>query len=242
MRLPVSTPRGILTSRRLPSTSTRRWSPWNASSSLISASASAWRQRRPGGRRRSGQPPAPPHAGRASSSSDVARRRPGACRGRGASPTLPAGAARRRPGEEHPEEVGEPPGIAARPELVAHVAAGLRPPEAGEARERVPGRTGARRPRPPAPARAYGLPVRAELVVELALLGVGQDRVGLVDVLEPLLGGLVARVPVRMVLARELAEGLLDVGLRRRSRAPPGSRSSPGTPSLTVLLCRFLSS
>ena len=40
-RVPLSAPRGIVTSRRLPSTSTRRVVPWNASSSVISATASA---------------------------------------------------------------------------------------------------------------------------------------------------------------------------------------------------------
>ena len=45
----------------------------------------------------------------------------------------------------------------------------------------------------------------------LALLGVGQDRVGLLDLLEALLGVLVAVVRVRVVLARQLAVGLLDL-------------------------------
>ena len=53
----------------------------------------------------------------------------------------------------------------------------------------------------------------ATRVVLLALLGVGQDRVGLLDLLEPLLGALVALVAVGVVLARELAVGLLDLVL-----------------------------
>src|SRR5919206_513555 len=55
----------------------------------------------------------------------------------------------------------------------------------------------------------------AARVVLLALLGVGQDRVRALDLLEALLGGLVAGVAVRVVLARELAVRLLDVLLRR---------------------------
>ena len=51
------------------------------------------------------------------------------------------------------------------------------------------------------------LPVRPERVVALALLGVGQDGVGLVDLLEALRGAL---VDVRVVLAGELPVGRLD--------------------------------
>ena len=60
-------------------------------------------------------------------------------------------------------------------------------------------------------------PVGAELVVLLALLGVAEHLVGLVDLLELRLGGLVAGVHVGMVLAGELAVRLLDLLLRRRS-------------------------
>src|SRR6185436_13138229 len=49
-------------------------------------------------------------------------------------------------------------------------------------------------------------PVRAELVVLLALVGVAEDLVGLVDLLELRLGGLVARIDVRVMLAGQLAE------------------------------------
>ena len=59
---------------------------------------------------------------------------------------------------------------------------------------------------PPAPAN-----MRAHLVVLLALLGVADDVVGLGDLLEPVLRGLVARVGVGVVLARQLAVGLLDL-------------------------------
>src|SRR5207244_4162436 len=76
---------------------------------------------------------------------------------------------------------------------------------------------------------------RAEAVVRLPLLRVGEDVVRRLHLLEALLGGLVARVRVRVVLARELAVRLLDLfgrgallhaervveRLRHRPRAPP---------------------
>ena len=55
----------------------------------------------------------------------------------------------------------------------------------------------------------------AVLVVELAALGVGEHLVGLGELLEALLGRRVVRVGVRVQLAREAAEGLLDLGLAR---------------------------
>src|SRR5262249_4479844 len=57
-----------------------------------------------------------------------------------------------------------------------------------------------------------------ELVVELALGRVAQDVVGNGDVLELLLGGLVARIHIRMGLARELAMGLTDLVVARPLR------------------------
>jgi hypothetical protein len=51
----------------------------------------------------------------------------------------------------------------------------------------------------------------AARVVRLALLGIGQDRVGRLDLLEALLRSLVALVRVRVVLPGELAVGLLDL-------------------------------
>src|SRR5262249_54894990 len=48
------------------------------------------------------------------------------------------------------------------------------------------------------------LPVRAELVIALALLRIGEDLIGLPDVFEFLLRGFVPRVDVRMILARQL--------------------------------------
>ena len=58
-------------------------------------------------------------------------------------------------------------------------------------------------------ARDAGL---AEHVVRLAPLGIGEDLVGLVDLLEPLLGGRIL-VDVRVPLLGELAEGALDRGV-----------------------------
>ena len=52
---------------------------------------------------------------------------------------------------------------------------------------------------------------RADLVVLLALLRIREDVVGALDLLEALLGRLVARVLVRVVLPRELPVGLLDL-------------------------------
>src|SRR5262249_1850637 len=60
-----------------------------------------------------------------------------------------------------------------------------------------------------------GGPVRAELIVLAALLGVGEHLVGLVDLLEAGLGLLVALVHVRVVLPGELAVGGLDVRVAR---------------------------
>src|SRR5207248_2023598 len=51
----------------------------------------------------------------------------------------------------------------------------------------------------------------AAAVVLLALLGIREHIVGLRDLLEALLRSLVARVAVRVVLARQLAVSLLDL-------------------------------
>src|SRR5262249_6360943 len=128
--------------------------------------------------------------------------------------------------EHHVEEVGERAGIAGRPELVTDPArpAGVAGSE-GVARER-PGRAEGIGPAGgPARRRAsagVGLPVAPELVVLGALARVRQDRVRLVDLLEPLLRRLVAGVLVRVRLAGKLSEGLLDLGLGRGPRDAEG--------------------
>ena len=69
----------------------------------------------------------------------------------------------------------------------------------------------------------------AVAVVRRAAIGVGQDLVGLGGLLELLLGLRVVAVDVGVQLARELAEGLLDlalVGRRGRRRAPRRRRAS----------------
>ncbi len=68
------------------------------------------------------------------------------------------------------------------------------------------------RPRAAREAARAGL---AERVVRLPLLGVREDVVGALHLLEALLGAVVAGVPVRVVLARELAIRLLDVVVGR---------------------------
>ena len=60
--------------------------------------------------------------------------------------------------------------------------------------------------------------VRTERVVLLALLRVLQHVVRRLDLLEARLRALVARVAIRVMLARELAVRLLDLFLRRRLR------------------------
>ena len=54
----------------------------------------------------------------------------------------------------------------------------------------------------------------AVLVVLRLLVGVAQDLIGLADLLEPLLAGLVAGVQVRMILLGQLAVGLADLVVR----------------------------
>ena len=58
----------------------------------------------------------------------------------------------------------------------------------------------------------------AEAVIGRALLAVGEGLVGLVDFLELDLGLVVARVAVRVILHRELAEGGFQLRLGRRLR------------------------
>src|SRR5215203_619251 len=65
------------------------------------------------------------------------------------------------------------------------------------------------------PAAAVG---RAELVVRLPLLGIAEDVVRRLDLLEALLGNSIARILVRVVLAGEPPVGLLDLVGRRALR------------------------
>src|SRR5262249_49159915 len=53
--------------------------------------------------------------------------------------------------------------------------------------------------------------VEAQLIVNLALLGIAKDIVRLRYLLEPLFGFLVSRVYIRMIFTRELAECLADL-------------------------------
>ena len=70
-------------------------------------------------------------------------------------------------------------------------------------------------PAPPGPAPGGTLADVAELVVLGPLLRVAEDRVGLLDLLEPGLGRLVPGIEVGMVFAGQLPVGLLDVGQGR---------------------------
>ena len=100
--------------------------------------------------------------------------------------------------EEDSEEIGELAGVGG-PELVADVAA-AEPVKRSAMRSRGAGL-------------ADRLPVRTELVVLLALGGIAEDLVGLVDLLEPALGSRIARLCIGVMLPGELAEGLLDLSL-----------------------------
>ena len=147
-RVPLSAPRGIDTSRRLPWTSTRRVVPWNASSSVISATASAVGD---AARVAPARPATRPGDGRGGSPRPTAAPSMPMSRRMSSNVWPPVGRLP-RPGplgsvaasrEEHPEEVGEVAAAGARrPELVADVAPAAAP---GETRERIAGR-GPRRP------------------------------------------------------------------------------------------------
>jgi len=54
-------------------------------------------------------------------------------------------------------------------------------------------------------------PVLPQLVVALAFVSVGQNFVSLVDLLKFVFGGFIARIDIRMILARQLAVGGLDL-------------------------------
>src|SRR5690348_12160932 len=77
-------------------------------------------------------------------------------------------------------------------------------------------RTSALLPERPLPRITAVFRIEAELVVHLPLLRIAQNVIGFLNVLEPLLGRLVAGVEVGMVFPRQLAVGLPN--LVRRSR------------------------
>ena len=155
--------------------------------------------------------------------------RAGGRRRRARRPVRRAGGGAGHPaGEEGAEEVGEAARVAG--ELEADAAGSRRARRSG----RAEAREGAARPERVAarPAARAGvlLPVGAELVVLLPLGGVGEDLVGLVDLLEAALRLGVARVAVRVVLPGERAEGLPDLPGRGRARHAQDRRSSPCSP------------
>ena len=143
---------------------------------------------------RAGSPEVDPHPGQ-----DVVEAHRAARRGRAATGRRAGAVGAHALAEEDAEEVGELAGVGG-PELVADVAA-------AEPVER------ARRSAPAARAWLIGLPVRTELVVLLALGGIAEDLVGLVDLLELALGSRIARLGIGVMLPGELAEGLLDLSL-----------------------------
>ena len=77
--------------------------------------------------------------------------------------------------------------------------------------------SGARRRRSAGPRR-----IEAELVVHLAFLGVREDFVGFLNLLELLFGGFVAGIQVRVILAGQLAVGRANF-FRPALRGTPSS-------------------
>ena len=63
-----------------------------------------------------------------------------------------------------------------------------------------------------------GLPVRPELIVAFTLLRIGEDVIGLPDILKFLFRGCVVRVDVGMILTRQLAIGFFYVARSRGAR------------------------
>src|SRR5439155_14168207 len=121
--------------------------------------------------------------------------------------------------EKRVEEIRERIGVA-EPLLHFFFAHGAEPAAEGDI-PRAPRLAAARR----GPARGSLFvhpPVRAELVVLLPLLGIAEHLVGLVDLLEPGLGRLVARIDVRVVFARQFPVRLLELLLRRGFRYAEG--------------------
>ena len=221
MRWPSRTPAGTLTSRRLPPTWRTRSVPVMTSSRVTlvvgrrirtrrgAVDAAAACAARPEARRGMAGPEVPADAAEERLEVGIGAARPRAPAGRRRGRRRAAGRATREERAEEVAEAGEVLGVAV--ELEAD-AAGRAAAGAGEARERVAPPPGS------GTSALVGLPVRAELVVRLALLGVREDLVGLADLLEALLGAGVALVDVGMVLAGEPAKGLPDLGLAGRAR------------------------
>src|SRR2546428_12357202 len=63
-----------------------------------------------------------------------------------------------------------------------------------------------------------GLPVRPELIVAFTLLRIGEDVIGLPDILKFLFRGCVVTVDVGMILTRQLAIGFFYVARSRGAR------------------------
>jgi hypothetical protein len=85
---------------------------------------------------------------------------------------------------------------------------------------------------PRAPAPRPGPPggnvvgIETVLIVHLALLGIAQDVVGFLNLLEALLGGFVAGIQIGMILARQLAVSLADLVFFGVPRARPAFRNN----------------
>jgi hypothetical protein len=103
--------------------------------------------------------------------------------------------------KQHLKEVAHAPWTAPASEQVAEIHASTLPA----------GRRGKCRP---------CFPVRAELIIALALVRIEENVIGFAHLLELLLRGGVARVDVRMIFARQPAIGFLDLVLRRCAGDP----------------------
>src|ERR1700688_3391066 len=120
----------------------------------------------------------------------------------------PGGAATRAAGRKSPAQAAE--------ELLEKITEAARAAVAAVARPVIA--AGRSAPSVAAPHLLFGgaaLPVRAELVVFLALGRITEDLIGLVDLLEASLGFLVVGIDVGMIFAGKFAVGRFDLGRRR---------------------------
>src|ERR1700688_2496502 len=120
----------------------------------------------------------------------------------------PGGAATRAAGGKSPAQAAE--------ELLEKITEAARAAVAAVARPVIA--AGRSAPSVAAPHLLFGgaaLPVRAELVVFLALGRITEDLIGLVDLLEASLGFLVVGIDVGMIFAGKFAVGRFDLGRRR---------------------------